>query len=107
MTEVLQGFRQDADYQTAKRLLTSLTIYDLLGTTQVVKSADNYRALRKRGITVRKTADVIIAKFCIEQGHALLWLPAQNSVQPQWRRWKRYGTGCNPVPARSSPDPGV
>jgi predicted nucleic acid-binding protein len=73
LTEVLRGFRQDSDYQTAKRLLTTLTVYDMLGTELAVKSADNYRTLRKRGITVRKTADIIIATFCIEHGHALLF----------------------------------
>lgn len=66
LTEVLRGFRQDADYQTAKRLLTAMTIYGMLGTEQALKSAENFRALRKRGVTVRKTADVIIATFCIE-----------------------------------------
>jgi predicted nucleic acid-binding protein len=66
LTEVLQGFRSDVDYQTAKELLTSLTIFEMLGVDIAFKSVDNYRSLRKRGITIRKTADVIIATFCIE-----------------------------------------
>jgi predicted nucleic acid-binding protein len=73
LTEVLQGFRQDVDYETAKQLLTSLTIFNLLNIELAIKSADNFRALRKRGITVRKTIDVIIATFCIEENHALLF----------------------------------
>jgi predicted nucleic acid-binding protein len=73
LAEVLQGFRNDADHATAKRLMTSLTIYDLLGTTLALKTADNYRALRKRGVTVRKTTDAIIATFCIESGIPLLY----------------------------------
>ncbi|MCY7285094.1 MAG: PIN domain nuclease [Cyanobacteria bacterium CAN_BIN43] len=73
LAEVLQGFREDKDYQTAKRLLTSLTIFSLLGTDMAIGSADNFRSLRKRGITVRKTADVIIATFCIENNYALLF----------------------------------
>lgn len=72
LTEVLQGFRQDKDYRTAKGLLTSLTVYELLGKDLAVKSAENYRALRKRGITVRKTTDVVIATFCIENTMPLL-----------------------------------
>ncbi|MBP1151944.1 MULTISPECIES: PIN domain-containing protein [Methylocaldum] len=51
----------------------SLTVYDLLGTEQAHKNVENYRALRKRGITTRKTADVIIATFRIEKGHAQLF----------------------------------
>jgi predicted nucleic acid-binding protein len=73
LTEVLQGFRQDVDYETAKQLLTSLTIFNLLNIELAIKSADKFRALRKRGITVRKTIDVIIATFCIEENHALLF----------------------------------
>jgi predicted nucleic acid-binding protein len=73
LTEVLQGFRQDKEYQTAKRLLTSLTVFEMLGTEMAVKSAENFRDLRKKGITVRKTIDVMIATFCIENGHSLLF----------------------------------
>jgi len=73
LTEVLQGFRQDVDYETAKQLLTSLTMFNLLNIELAIKSSDNFRALRKRGITVRKTIDVIIAIFCIEENHALLF----------------------------------
>src|SRR5262245_52895660 len=59
LTEVLHGFRSDADYETAREILESLTIYDLLGAEMAVKAADNYRALRKRGVTIRKTVDAI------------------------------------------------
>jgi predicted nucleic acid-binding protein len=73
LAEVLQGFRQDKDYQTAKRLLTSLTVFEMLGAEMAMKSADNFRDLRKKGITVRKTIDVMIATFCIENEHELLF----------------------------------
>ena len=73
LTEVLQGFRNDKDYEIAKDLLSSLTIFELLGETMALKSASNYRALRKQGITVRKTADVIIATFCLENNLPLLF----------------------------------
>jgi predicted nucleic acid-binding protein len=73
LTEVLQGFRSDTEYQTAKDLLTSLTIFEMLGLDIALKSADNYRFLRKRGITIRKTADVIIATFCIQSQNTLLF----------------------------------
>ena len=73
VAEVLQGFRQDKDYHTAKRLLTSLTVFEMLGAGMAIKSADNFRELRRRGITVRKTIDVMIATFCIENGHRLLF----------------------------------
>ena len=73
LTEILQGFRSDGDYRTAKSLLTSLSIFDMLGQENAIRSAEHYRLLRKRGITVRKTADVIIATFCIAENHTLLF----------------------------------
>ena len=73
MTEVLQGFRHDKDYKTARKLFEDLTIFEMLGQSMAVKSADNFRRLRKKGITIRKTADVIIATFCIEQKLPLLF----------------------------------
>lgn len=73
LTEVLQGFRNDSDYKTAKKLLGSLTIVEMLGAKNAIKVADNYRALRKRGITIRKTADAIIATYCIEEKCSLLF----------------------------------
>lgn len=71
--EILQGFKQDKDYKLAKELISALTIYDMLGATAALKCAENYRSLRKKGITIRKTADVIIASFCIENDFALLY----------------------------------
>lgn len=73
LTEVLQGFRSDSDYQTAKSLLLGLTVFELLGQDLAIRAADNYRALRRRGVTVRKTVDCIIATFCIERGLPLLY----------------------------------
>lgn len=73
LTEVLQGFRADQDYRTAKKVLTSLTIFNILGLEIAIKSANNFRALRKQGITTRKTNDVIIATFCLENDHSLLF----------------------------------
>jgi hypothetical protein len=72
LVEVLQGFRTDKDFRQAKKLLQSLTIVNMLDTTIAVKSAVNFRTLRKKGITVRKTIDAIIATYCIENKLSLL-----------------------------------
>lgn len=71
--EILQGFRRDKDYQTASTTLGTLKQYELLGHSMVDKCAQNYRSLRKKGITVRRTNDVIIATFCIEHRLPLLF----------------------------------
>lgn len=73
LTEVLQGFRSETDYKAAKNVLASLAVHDLLGKELAIKSADNFRKLRKKGITIRKTADVIIATYCIENKVPLLF----------------------------------
>ncbi len=73
LTEVLQGFRYDKDYKVAKSLLEELTVFELLGTEMAIQSADNFRKLRKKGIAIRKTADVIIASYCIEHNLPLLF----------------------------------
>ena len=64
--EILQGFKNDKDYELAKSNLGTLEQYEMFGHAQALKSAENYRALRKKGLTIRKTADVIIATFCID-----------------------------------------
>ena len=73
ITEVLQGFRNDKDYKIAKEILTSLIVFELLGENLAIKSANNFRKLRKKGITIRKTSDVIIATYCIENKMPLLF----------------------------------
>jgi len=72
LTEVLQGFRHDKDYRKVKAELEKLAFAPMVGRDISIKSAENYRTLRKQGITVRKTIDVLIATFCIENGHTLL-----------------------------------
>jgi len=73
LTEVLQGFRHEKDYRAARELFEDVTVFEMLGVDMAIKSAENFRALRKKGITIRKTADVIIATFCIEQRLPLLF----------------------------------
>ena len=72
MTEVLQGFRQGREFERARLALERLPYADLAGREVALASAQNYRRLRQSGITIRRTIDVIIATFCIRNGHALL-----------------------------------
>ena len=72
LAEVLQGFRQKQDMERARRALLSLAYADIVGQEVALASAQNYRLLRRQGITARKTVDVIIATFCIRNGHILL-----------------------------------
>ena len=73
LTEVLQGFTSDREFDKARKILSSLDLVTLGGGAIALASARNYRSLRKAGITVRKTVDCIIATRCIEDGIALLY----------------------------------
>lgn len=73
LAEVLQGFKNDKDYQIAKSLLTELELVQLCNSDLATKSAQNYRMLRKQGITIRKTIDCLIATYCIETKTPLLF----------------------------------
>ena len=68
LAEVLQGFRSDVDFETAKFHLNQLPFRQMGGYRIALQSAQNYRILRKKGVTVRKTMDVIIGTFCITEG---------------------------------------
>jgi len=72
IVEFLQGFREDKQFQEAKDLMDSLEYYDFVGREIAVNAAQNFRKLRKNGITIRKTIDVLIATFCIEYRFELL-----------------------------------
>lgn len=72
LLEVLQGARDDAHAINLERRLRKFTVERMLDDVIAVNAARNYRMLREQGITVSKTADLIIATFCVERGHSLL-----------------------------------
>lgn len=72
LAEVLQGFKDDRDYETAKSVLVSFPCFSICGEEIAIKSSNNYRTLRKKGVTIRKTIDIIISTFCIENELTLL-----------------------------------
>ncbi|ROT93420.1 PIN domain nuclease [Altererythrobacter sp. FM1] len=72
LTEVLQGFTSERDFNQAHRLLGSLDLIEIGGREIAIQAARNFRILRSLGVTVRKTIDTLIATRCIESGVALL-----------------------------------
>jgi predicted nucleic acid-binding protein len=72
LVEILQGVRDDAQAARVEQALRAHRVEPMLSTVLAPKVASNYRLLRAKGITVRKTIDMIIGTFCIERGHALL-----------------------------------
>lgn len=80
LAEVLQGFRRDSHYRTAKALLLDLEVQPLGGIDIAQKAADHFRVLRKKGFTVRKTVDCFIATYCIE--HQIPLLHSDRDFEP-------------------------
>ena len=73
LTEVLQNFASERDFNQAKLLLTSLDVVELGGQKIAIQAAMNFRTLRSLGITARKTNATVIATYCIEHGVRLLY----------------------------------
>ena len=72
VTEVLQGFKNESDFKTAKTILESFTMVQIGGSDIAVQAAQNFRFLRAKGLTVRKTIDTLIATRCVRNGLRLL-----------------------------------
>ena len=72
LCEVLQGVRDDVVAKQVERRLLNLEVFDTGGVAVAREAARNYRALRSRGHTVRKTIDCLIATFCLRGQHSLL-----------------------------------
>lgn len=72
LLEVLRGARGEGHAALIERGLRRFAVVSLLDADLATRAARNYRRLRTLGITVRKTADIIIGTFCIEHGYALL-----------------------------------
>jgi predicted nucleic acid-binding protein len=72
LLEILQGARDEAHAERIERGLRRYTVVPLLDGDLAPRAAGNYRKLRALGVTVRKTADIIIGTFCIEHRHFLL-----------------------------------
>jgi predicted nucleic acid-binding protein len=70
--EVIQGIKSKNERDLVSSLLLALPRFDLVGFRIAEKAAENYRLLRSRGITIRKTIDVIIGTFCVENGFELI-----------------------------------
>ena len=72
LCEVLQGISTEREALAVERALRRFDIVSLVAPELAIRSAAFYRDLRRRGVTVRKTIDMLIGTYCIEHGHTLL-----------------------------------
>jgi predicted nucleic acid-binding protein len=73
LAEVLPGFRSEADFGIALSLFDALPTVEIVGREVAIEAARNFRRLRARGVTVRKTIDTLIATWCILNETRLLY----------------------------------
>ena len=72
LCEVLQGIRETSQFQRMRDQLLTFDVFSTGGAENAIAAASNYRTLRQRGYTVRKTIDCWIATFCLLTGNQLL-----------------------------------
>ncbi len=72
LAELLQGFTTEQDARRALSLLEPLAFLEMAGRDVAIQSAANYRRLRRRGVTVRKTMDMLIGTYCLMHDHEIL-----------------------------------
>lgn len=72
LCEIMQGLRDERRTASVGKTLEVFRVVPMVGPTIARKAAANYRLLRGRGVAVRKTIDLLIGTFCVENGHRLL-----------------------------------
>lgn len=72
LQEILQGIRADTDYRRIKNILLSYTMLEIKPVEAAIGAADLYRSLRKKGVTIRKSNDCLIAYYAILHNVLLL-----------------------------------
>jgi len=72
LAETLQGFSRDEDFKQAQDLFSRFEQTGMINLQLALQSVQNYRGLCKKGVTIRKTIDCLIATFCIAENHTLL-----------------------------------
>jgi predicted nucleic acid-binding protein len=72
LCEVLQGVSSSSQFRGFREDLLQFPVFETGSAKLAIASAQNYRTLRQKGYTIRRTIDCIIATFCVEHGHQLL-----------------------------------
>ena len=72
LLELLQGAQNEGHAANLQKRLSAFNVVSMLSPEIAIKAAENFRRLRSKGITVRKSADLIIGTYCMEHGHSLL-----------------------------------
>ncbi|XOV90857.1 MAG: PIN domain nuclease [Bacteroidota bacterium] len=72
LLEILQGIRDDKQFRLTKSLLEATILVQMINPELAIEYANHYRILRKKGVTIRKSNDIIIAGYCIKNNVPLL-----------------------------------
>jgi predicted nucleic acid-binding protein len=72
LCEVLQGIHDQGEFEQVRKDLSTLQVFNTGGSDMAIAAAQNYRVLRRRGYTIHKTIDCLVATFCLKSRFQLL-----------------------------------
>jgi predicted nucleic acid-binding protein len=92
LQEVLQGIREDAQYRQIREIFSFFTVLQLPPAQAAVGAAELYRGLRKKGVTIRKSNDCLIAFYAIEFSIPLVHLDSDFELISKHSKLKTWRT---------------
>lgn len=92
LQEILQGIREDAQYNHIKDILSYFTVLQISPVQAAIGAADLYRTLRKKGLTIRKSNDCLIAYYAIEFSTTLVHSDSDFDLISMHSRLKTWKT---------------
>jgi predicted nucleic acid-binding protein len=95
LQEVLQGIREDAQYRQIKDILSYFTVLQLPPVQAAIGAAELYRGLRKKGLTIRKSNDCLIAFYAIEFSTPLVHLDSDFELVSKHSKLKTWRTSSD------------
>ena len=91
LTEILQGIRDDKSNSETREYLLDYPVYDPTGAATCIEAANVYRRCLKKGKTVRRTIDCLIAAVALEND---IMIPISIRSRPVRRlKWRSFMTG--------------
>jgi predicted nucleic acid-binding protein len=99
LQEVLQGIREDKQYIHIKEIFSYFTVLQIPPVQAAIGAAELYRGLRKKGVTIRKSNDCLIAFYAIEFATPLVHLDSDFELIRKHSKLKTWRPPSPPSPS--------
>lgn len=90
--EVLQGIRDDAQFKKVKDIFSYFSVLQISPVAAAFGAAELYRSLRKKGATIRKSNDCLIAFYAIEHSIPLVHRDSDFDIIAKYSKLKVWKT---------------